>query len=91
MPTMHPHVAAALWFCVLVLAPGVAQAVTFRSLRRERIGLAPGDRMHPRVWRWADADARNYTGRGRAVLRVHKLLQAAQMLGFVTWGARVLF
>jgi hypothetical protein len=73
-----------LWFAVLVLAPGVWMMVLRRRLPPYRID---GNRMDLRVWRFSDADSRNYSEPGKRVLRMFRALQGVQVVGFVLWGA----
>jgi hypothetical protein len=83
MPPWFPPV---FWFCVLVVVPGLGMSALRRTLPRYRLNLPSGTRMDLRTWRPADADTRNYSPPGKRALRIFKVLQALQMLGFVVWG-----
>lgn len=77
----------ALWFVVLVVVPGVGQERLVPVLDRHRIDAPPKRPRGRMVWRWRDTRPGNYDEQGRKLLRVFKLLHAAQVAGFLTWGA----
>lgn len=84
---MESPLAAVFWFCVLVLAPGLAGAALHRRMRPYRLNLPPGTRMDLCVLRWSDTDSRNYSEPGKRLLRLFGVLHVLQVFGFVLWGA----
>lgn len=86
---MQAWIPAVLWFIVLVVVPATAQVALRPVLDAKRVD-APSrrvDRHGHRVWQRQDADPHNYTDHGKQLLRIMKMLQVLQVLGFLIWGS----
>ena len=83
---MREVIHLAVWFCVMVVPPAIAQHALIGRLQAERTD-APRRRMRVGAWTRADWNPRNYTGQGEKLLVVYGLLSAIQVLLLVAWGA----
>lgn len=86
---MQSWLPAAAWFILVFVAPAAAQVLLGPALDAQRAdgrSRHVDRRGHP-VWQRQDADPRNYTQHGKKLLRVMKLLQIIQVIGFLVWGA----
>ena len=79
------------WCVVLVVLPGVGQAMLVRRLWKYRIDrpAARPPRLSRRglAWTWADASSGSYSPPGKRLLAGVHALQAVQMIGTVAWAA----